>query len=86
MLSVFNNSIFSQLDDGIANKGKLIAFVGQDDAENVLSVMKKDKYGKDASIIGEVVSDSPGKVFMQTRVGGSRIVGMLVVEKLPRIC
>ncbi len=70
----------------IANEGKLIAFVGQDDAENVLSAMKKDKYGKDASIIGEVVSDSPGKVFMQTRIGGSRIVDMLTGEQLPRIC
>jgi len=70
----------------IANEGKLIAFVGQDDAENVLSVMKKDKHGKDACIIGEVVSDSPGKVFMQTRIGGSRIVDMLTGEQLPRIC
>ena len=70
----------------IANEGKLIAFVGQDDAENVLSAMKKDKYGKDACIIGEVVSDSPGKVFMQTRIGGSRIVDMLTGEQLPRIC
>lgn len=70
----------------IANEGKLIAFVGQDDAEDVLSAMKKDKYGKDASVIGEVVSDSPGKVFMQTRIGGSRIVDMLTGEQLPRIC
>ncbi|MEA3280764.1 MAG: AIR synthase-related protein, partial [Thermodesulfobacteriota bacterium] len=70
----------------IANEGKLIAFVGQDDAEDVLSAMKEDKYGKDASIIGEVVSDSPGKVFMQTRIGGSRIVDMLTGEQLPRIC
>ena len=70
----------------IANEGKLIAFVEQDDAEDVLSAMKKDKYGKDASVIGEVVSDSPGKVFMQTRIGGSRIVDMLTGEQLPRIC
>jgi len=70
----------------IANEGKLIAFVGQNDAKDVLSAMKEDKHGKDASIIGEVVSDSPGKVFMQTRIGGSRIVDMLTGEQLPRIC
>ncbi|RZB29919.1 MAG: hydrogenase expression/formation protein HypE [Desulfobacteraceae bacterium Eth-SRB1] len=70
----------------IANEGKLIAFVGQDDAKDVLSAMKEDKHGKDASIIGEVVSDLPGKVFMQTRIGGSRIVDMLTGEQLPRIC
>lgn len=40
---------------------------------------------KDACIIGEVISDYPGKVFMQTRIGGTRIVDMLAGEQLPRI-
>ncbi|OEU49735.1 MAG: hydrogenase expression/formation protein HypE [Desulfobacterales bacterium C00003060] len=70
----------------IANEGKLIAFVGPDVAEKVLETMKANEYGKDASIIGEVVDDSPGRVFMKTRIGGTRIVGMLTGEQLPRIC
>lgn len=70
----------------IANEGKLLAFVGPDDAEIVLLAMKEDEFGRDSCIIGEVVSDSPGKVFMQTRIGGSRIVDMLTGEQLPRIC
>lgn len=70
----------------IANEGKLLAFVGPDDAEIVLSAMKEDEFGEDSCIIGEVVSDSPGKVFMQTRIGGNRIVDMLTGEQLPRIC
>ena len=70
----------------IANEGKLIAFVGPDDAEAVLEVVRKDRYGQDACIIGEVVSSHSGKVIMKTRIGGTRIVDMLTGEQLPRIC
>ena len=70
----------------LANEGKLLAFVGSDQAEDVLSAIKEDEFGKDACIIGEVISDSPGRVVMETKVGGTRIVDMLTGEQLPRIC
>ena len=70
----------------LANEGKLIAFVGPDYANAVLAAIREDKLGKDASIIGEVTSDNSCKVFMQTRIGGNRIVDMLTGEQLPRIC
>ncbi len=70
----------------IANEGKLLAFVKPDCAEDVLAAAKEDEFGRDACIIGEVVSDYPGKVYMQTRIGGTRIVDMLAGEQLPRIC
>ncbi len=70
----------------VANEGKLIAFVPKDQADKVLSVMKEDEHGKEACIIGEVIKDDSNKVFMQTRIGGSRIVDMLSGEQLPRIC
>ena len=70
----------------IGNEGKLLAFVGPDHAEKALDAIKANEYGKDASIIGEVVADSPGKVFMKTTIGGTRIVDMLTGEQLPRIC
>ncbi|UCD31771.1 MAG: hydrogenase expression/formation protein HypE [Desulfobacterales bacterium] len=70
----------------IANEGKLIAFVDSTHAEAVLDAIKEDDFGKDASIIGEVVSDHPRQVIMQTRIGGTRIVDMLTGEPLPRIC
>ena len=73
-------------DEGDEEGADGSAFVGPDDAEIVLSAMKEDEFGRDSCIIGEVVSDSPGKVFMQTRIGGSRIVDMLTGEQLPRIC
>jgi len=70
----------------IANEGKLLALIEADSADEVLKIMRKDEFGKDACIIGEVISDNPGNVFMQTRIGGSRIVDMLTGEQLPRIC
>jgi hydrogenase expression/formation protein HypE len=59
--------------------------VEPDHAEAVLKVIKEDDFGKDASVIGEVVSDFPRKVVMQTRIGGTRIIDMLTGDQLPRI-
>lgn len=70
----------------IANEGKLLAFVSPEDAEKVLSAVRQDEFGKDACIIGEVVSGHPGKVFLETVIGGARMVDMLTGEQLPRIC
>jgi len=70
----------------IANEGKLIAFVASKDAEKVLSAIREDEFGKDACIIGEVVSGHPGKVFLETGIGGTRMVDMLTGDQLPRIC
>jgi len=70
----------------VANEGKLIAFVDTDHADKVLSVIQEDDYGKDACIIGKVVSDHRGRVVMKTRIGGTRIIDMLTGSQLPRIC
>ena len=70
----------------IANEGKLLAFVPPDHVEKVLDVIRENRFGREACIIGEVVEDNPRKVFMQTRIGGTRIVDMLTGEQLPRIC
>ncbi len=70
----------------VANEGKLIAFVPPEHAAAVLSVMQGDESGREACIIGETVADNPGRVIMQTRIGGARIVDMLTGEQLPRIC
>ncbi|MGM0643674.1 MAG: hydrogenase expression/formation protein HypE [Thermodesulfobacteriota bacterium] len=70
----------------IANEGKLITVVHREDADEVLGIMRRHEFGADSAIIGEVVSDSPGRVVMETLIGGSRIVDMLTGEQLPRIC
>jgi len=70
----------------VANEGKLVAICAQEDAENLLAVMRAHPQGSQASIIGEVIADEHGFVQMTTRLGGRRIVDWLTGEQLPRIC
>ena len=70
----------------LANEGKLLAFVAPQDTERVLEAVQSDEYGKNAAVIGEVISGRPGQVVMYTRIGGQRMVDMLTGEQLPRIC
>jgi hydrogenase expression/formation protein HypE len=70
----------------VANEGKLVAFVPSDQAEAVLTAMRKDPYGNDAAVIGEATGKSPGTVVLNTAVGGQRILSPLSGELLPRIC
>jgi hydrogenase expression/formation protein HypE len=70
----------------VANEGKLIAIVDKDDAERIVERMRANPLGREAVIIGEVIDDHPGIVFMKTKVGGTRVVDMLTGEQLPRIC
>lgn len=70
----------------VANEGKLIAIVAPEIAEGLVAAMKRNRYGGDACIIGEVKAEPQGIVAMRTGFGGTRIVDMLVGDQLPRIC
>ncbi|MBO3802550.1 MAG: hydrogenase expression/formation protein HypE, partial [Candidatus Brockarchaeota archaeon] len=64
----------------------LVAFVSSEDAPKVLEAMRGHEYGADSQLIGEVTEGPRGTVVMKTKIGGERIVDMLVGEQLPRIC
>lgn len=70
----------------VANEGKLLALVSPDSAEKVLEAMRRHPLGEDAACIGEVSGGEPGRVLLQTAIGGQRSVEMLAGEQLPRIC
>jgi hydrogenase expression/formation protein HypE len=70
----------------VANEGKLVAIADPADADKILTQMKKNSYGREAVIIGEVTDEHRGKVVMKTKLGPSRIVDMISGELLPRIC
>ncbi len=70
----------------VANEGKLLVFVAEEDAEKVLKTMQQNEYGKDAAIIGEVEEKSDKTVKIKTSIGTVRIVDMISGEQLPRIC
>jgi len=70
----------------VANEGKLLAVVADHKAEAVLQTMQKHPAGKDAAVIGTVVSEGSGKLALKTAIGGKRSIEMLAGEQLPRIC
>ncbi|HET9533138.1 MAG TPA: hydrogenase expression/formation protein HypE [Blastocatellia bacterium] len=70
----------------VANEGKLIAIASSEIAEALVARMKRNPYGRNACIIGEVKAEPEGIVAMVTGFGGTRIVDMLAGEQLPRIC
>jgi hydrogenase expression/formation protein HypE len=70
----------------LANEGKLVAFVPAGDASAVLKAMQAHPLGKQATIIGKVVAEHPGKVLLKTEIGGHRLLDPLSGEQFPRIC
>lgn len=70
----------------VANEGKLVIVVPPEQGRAALDALHVHEYGTDAAVIGEVRTDPPATVLLQTSFGGSRIVDMLVGDPLPRIC
>jgi hydrogenase expression/formation protein HypE len=70
----------------VANEGKLIAIVPEDEAAAALAAMRANEFGRDARKIGLVTAAHQGLVTMRTSLGTSRIVDMLAGDQLPRIC
>jgi hydrogenase expression/formation protein HypE len=70
----------------LANEGKCIAICPANKSAQLIATMQKHEYGENACLIGEIVSAPSGRVFMQTKIGGQRILDMLTGEQFPRIC
>ena len=70
----------------VANEGKLLAVVAPEMADDVLQQIRRHERGRDAAMIGEVVSGHPGMVLMKTEIGGTRVLDVMFGEQLPRIC
>ena len=65
----------------IANEGKFLCFVNTKDASKI-----KRAIGKNARVIGKIVSSHKKEVHLKTEIGSSRILPMLESDQLPRIC
>lgn len=70
----------------VANEGKLLAIVDEQHAEIVLEAMRGERYGAEATLVGTVTEEPPGRVLMKTLFGSHRVVDELSGEMLPRIC
>ncbi|ACO04139.1 MAG TPA: hydrogenase expression/formation protein HypE [Persephonella sp.] len=70
----------------LANEGKLIIAVPEDQAEKTLEVLRDNPLGREAQIIGRAISDYKGKVILKSSYGSKRILEPPAGELLPRIC
>ena len=70
----------------VANEGVFIAIVEASLADTIVKKMQSFGECQNAAIIGEVVEKHPRQVVLTSRIGGKRVVNMLVGEQLPRIC
>jgi hydrogenase expression/formation protein HypE len=69
----------------MTNEGVAIIGVKADKADATLEAVSETRYGRNASIIGEVKEGS-GRVIMVTSVGGKRIVDEPLGSPIPRVC
>ena len=70
----------------VANEGVFLVIIDPSIEKEVLALMRNHKKGKNSAIVGEITSQHPNKVVMESLIGGKRIVSPLVGEQLPRIC
>jgi hydrogenase expression/formation protein HypE len=70
----------------LANEGKCLVVVSADKADEALRIMRSTPEGAEAAIIGRMTTGKPGRVVINTPIGGFRMVTPLHGEPLPRIC
>ena len=70
----------------VANEGKFLAFVAPEGADEALAALRAVPGGEAAAEIGEVKTEPPGMVLVETAFGGRRVMDLLVGDPLPRIC
>ena len=70
----------------IANEGRLVAGVAPERANAALAALRATPGCEGAADIGEVKTEPPGMVLVETSFGGRRVMDRLVGDPLPRIC
>ena len=70
----------------VACEGRAVLAAASDRAEAVLSLLRDHPLGRDSQIIGEVIPTYPGRVILDTGIGGRRFLEMPLGDPVPRIC
>ena len=69
-----------------ANEGKIVAVVEQGLGSRALEILRDCPLAEGAAVVGAMTVESPSKVVMTTKIGGTRVVAEPSGELLPRIC
>ena len=70
----------------LANEGTLVIFCSPDVANDVIAVLKADKYGKKSSVVGKVKRTKDNKVISVNNEGEIKLIDHLYGQELPRLC
>lgn len=70
----------------LANEGTLVIFCSPDVSNDVIAILKADKYGKKSSIIGKVKTKQENHVISVNKDGEIKIIDHLYGQELPRLC
>lgn len=70
----------------VANEGVFMAVVAPEIADAFVAQLRQLPYGSECARVGEITAEHPRQVVLKSRIGGRRVVNMLVGEQLPRIC
>jgi hydrogenase expression/formation protein HypE len=70
----------------VANEGVLVAVVAPEVAGEALAILRAVPDCGEAAEIGEVRTEPPGMVLVETAFGGRRVMDLLAGAPLPRIC
>jgi hydrogenase expression/formation protein HypE len=68
----------------VANEGKVVMGVPAEEADSILQILKRHRYGRDAAIIGTVTKGQG--VIMETEAGGERFIEPPMGDPVPRVC
>lgn len=68
----------------VANEGKVVMGVPEEDAEAVLAAIRSRQYGREAAIVGVVTEGA--HVIMETAIGGERFIEPPIGDPVPRVC
>lgn len=69
----------------LACEGRLVAWCPRDQAEAALGALRAHPAGQGACLVGHVGGPG-GRAYLRTLLGGTRRLGLLTGENLPRIC
>ena len=70
----------------IANEGVLIVIVAEKSVSAAIDTIKQHVAGRKTALIGKITETYPGKVILETKIGGKRILDYPRGLLLPRIC
>jgi hydrogenase expression/formation protein HypE len=70
----------------LANEGKAILIVDSRDKDKVIDILHEFPEGRDAVVIGSIISKGQGKLLLETALGSKRLLTRLSGTMFPRIC